>query len=292
MAVCLLGLGSNQGDREAHLVGALAEIGKLSQTRVVARSGLRESLPVGGSGHLQPFLNGGCLIETSLAPLALWERLSAIETQLGRVRKGAWGPRPIDLDLLLYDDQVLWGSPLLIPHPWMLVRTFVMEPAAELAPEMRHPLANATLADLYDHLQHAPPRACVLSATRMEPPPGLDWPVSPLEFRLGEDDWRQTPAAIEQTPSPGVLWGNCSVEPAATALPILSLQAVSPAVRLFVGLLEVPLLDTGWREGGPTTIDETIAHSLAACGKPFVLMEKEHRLDRLAAACHALETAS
>ena len=130
VARAYVGLGSNLGDREASLRGALELLGE----EVVAVSSFRETDPV---GYLdQPrFLNAAAALETGLGPRALLDRLLEVERELGRTRDGPrFGPRTIDLDLLLYGDRVIDEPGLVVPHPRLAERRFVLEPLAELDP--------------------------------------------------------------------------------------------------------------------------------------------------------------
>jgi 2-amino-4-hydroxy-6-hydroxymethyldihydropteridine diphosphokinase len=157
MAICLIGLGSNVGDRRRTLDCALDLLDHMPAVQVAARSRWRETAPIGGPPGQGPFLNGAALLETSLAPLPLAMVLWEIETQLGRARHQRWGPRPLDLDLLLYD-QLAVETPLLrIPHPRMAWRRFVLEPAAEIAPSLAHPAIGWTIARLLEHINTSLP---------------------------------------------------------------------------------------------------------------------------------------
>jgi pantoate--beta-alanine ligase len=155
MAKCLVGLGSNLGDRVAQLSAALAELRRLPNTRIVAQSSLLETAPVGGPQGQGRYLNAAALLETELAPRDLWAQLSGIEQRLGRVRSECWGPRTIDLDLLLYDQQIINTEALLVPHPRLAQRRFVLEPAAEIAANLGDPTSGMTIQQLLDQL--APP---------------------------------------------------------------------------------------------------------------------------------------
>lgn len=134
-----IALGSNQGDRELALLRAVAEIGKLEQTRITALSGFYDTEPVGPVA--QPtFLNAVMGVETSLSPRQLLAELQKIETGVfRRVRDVPQGPRPIDLDILLYGDLILEEEGLVIPHPRLHERRFVLVPLAEIAPAVIHP---------------------------------------------------------------------------------------------------------------------------------------------------------
>jgi 2-amino-4-hydroxy-6-hydroxymethyldihydropteridine diphosphokinase len=134
MATVYIGLGSNLGDRAEALRAAVERLARLHRTRVLAVSSFRETEPV---GYLdQPrFVNAVAAVETELDPWTLLEELLALERALGRTREGPrFGPRTIDLDLLLYDELVLERPGLQIPHPRLHERAFVLEPLLELAP--------------------------------------------------------------------------------------------------------------------------------------------------------------
>jgi 2-amino-4-hydroxy-6-hydroxymethyldihydropteridine diphosphokinase len=135
MAVVHIGLGANLGDREATIRAALERLDAEEGIEVVRVSLLRETDPVGYADQPR-FLNGVAELETELSPGELLERLLAVERDLGRVRQGPrYGPRTIDLDLLLYGDAVVDEPGLEIPHPRMTERRFVLEPLAELDPD-------------------------------------------------------------------------------------------------------------------------------------------------------------
>jgi 2-amino-4-hydroxy-6-hydroxymethyldihydropteridine diphosphokinase len=130
MTRAFVGLGANLGDREQTIRAAVAEL-----PDVVAVSPLRETDPVGVTDQPQ-FLNGVAALETELAPRELLDVLLAVERRLGRERRERWGPRTIDLDLLLYGDAVIDEDGLKIPHPRLHERRFVLEPLADLAPQL------------------------------------------------------------------------------------------------------------------------------------------------------------
>ena len=156
MPRALVGLGSNLGDRRAVLRDAVAGVAGLPQTAVVAESAFYETTPVGGPPDQPPFLNGAIVVETALEPARLLDELLAIETALGRVRDVPWGPRPIDLDLLLFDHLVIETARLWLPHPRLAFRKFVLRGATEIAGAWRHPLVGRTLAELAAHLEQTP----------------------------------------------------------------------------------------------------------------------------------------
>ena len=155
MARAYVGLGANLGDRAATLTRAIDLLAECPEIDVVGVSSFRETDPV---GYLdQPrFLNAAVAVETSLAPAALLATLLEVERELGRVREGPrYGPRTVDLDLLLMDDLVLDEPGLELPHPRLHERVFALDPLAELDPELvvpgRGPVRQLLLA-----LQSAP----------------------------------------------------------------------------------------------------------------------------------------
>lgn len=140
MTRAFVGLGSNQGDSRRLLGCARAALGGLPQTAVVRCSHVYRTAPVGDPD--QPdFLNAIVEIETALEPLALLRGMQRIEIELGRTRDPdrRWGPRTIDLDLLLFGHAVVREQDLTVPHPRMGERAFVLEPLAELAPDLEIP---------------------------------------------------------------------------------------------------------------------------------------------------------
>jgi 2-amino-4-hydroxy-6-hydroxymethyldihydropteridine diphosphokinase len=147
MARAYIGLGSNLGEREIHLNAALALLRGHPQIVLSRVSRFRWSKPV-GMVEQPDFLNAVAEAESSLGPHELLEALLDIEAQLGRVREMRWGPRTIDLDLLLMDGLVVSDAALQLPHPRMHERRFVLEPLAELAPGLFHPVLKRTVAEL------------------------------------------------------------------------------------------------------------------------------------------------
>jgi 2-amino-4-hydroxy-6-hydroxymethyldihydropteridine diphosphokinase len=144
VARVFLGLGSNLGDREAALRAALERVRGLPETEVVRVSAFVESAPWGVED--QPsFLNAAAEIRTSLFPEELLSAVKAIERELGRVPSRRWGPRRIDIDLLVYDGERRAGPDLTLPHPHILSRDFVREPLQEIAPEVVEELRRASL---------------------------------------------------------------------------------------------------------------------------------------------------
>ena len=135
-----VGLGANLGEREATIRRAVELLAETPGVAVVAVSTLRETDPVGYADQPR-FLNGVAALETTLAPRALLECLLAVERELGRVRGEGprFGPRTIDLDLLLHGDEVVAEPGLVVPHPRLAERQFVLEPLHELDPRLALP---------------------------------------------------------------------------------------------------------------------------------------------------------
>lgn len=152
MTRVLLGLGSNLGDRDANLVAALDRLEEENALCVVAMSKVRTTAPVGGPP--QPdYRNAAALADTHLPPRKLLAAMQRAEERVGRRPGGErWGPRAVDVDLLLYGDEVVDEPDLVVPHPRMAERRFVLEPAAEIAPEMVHPVLGKTVRELLESL--------------------------------------------------------------------------------------------------------------------------------------------
>jgi 2-amino-4-hydroxy-6-hydroxymethyldihydropteridine diphosphokinase len=138
MATAFVGIGSNLGDREDNLRRAIELLSAEDGVEVVAVSEIRETDPV-GPVEQGPFLNGAFEVETSLGPHELLGRLLTVENRLGRVRSERWGPRTIDLDLLLYGGERFDEAGLSVPHPRLHERRFVLEPLADLDPTLEIP---------------------------------------------------------------------------------------------------------------------------------------------------------
>lgn len=155
MSTALIGLGSNVGDRRGWLNHAIQRLSATVGISSVRASTWRETRAVGGPPDQPDFLNGAALVETTLAPEPLLARLREIEAEFGRVRNQRWGARTIDLDLLLYDQAIARAPHLELPHPRMAFRRFVLEPAAEVAGQIVHPVIGWTISQLLAHLNTA-----------------------------------------------------------------------------------------------------------------------------------------
>lgn len=142
-----LALGSNAGERAAHLQAALAAMPP--KVRPLIQSPIYET-PPWGYAEQPAFLNMVAQAETELPPLELLKFLKALEVEVGRTPSFRYGPRQIDLDILFYDDLVLETPELSLPHPRLHERAFVLVPLADVAPNLRHPLLNQTVTEMLE----------------------------------------------------------------------------------------------------------------------------------------------
>jgi 2-amino-4-hydroxy-6-hydroxymethyldihydropteridine diphosphokinase len=147
-----IGVGSNLGDRMTNIATAVTMLAESEGIEVTRQSSLYEYPAVGGPDGSPPFLNGAVEVMTTLGSHALLERLIEIEKSLGRERRIKWEPREIDLDILLYDNSIISSDELVIPHPLMHERKFVLEPLGEIAPDVVHPVLQMTVRGLLDNL--------------------------------------------------------------------------------------------------------------------------------------------
>jgi 2-amino-4-hydroxy-6-hydroxymethyldihydropteridine diphosphokinase len=151
MATVYIGLGANIGNREANLRMALRGLTRMARVEFV--SSLYETDPIGSVRDQPAFYNAVCRIETGLEPESLLRFLKSLEHEIGRRPGGpVGGPRPIDLDILLYENRVHESEDLVIPHPRIAERAFVIVPLAEVAPDVRHPQRDKTIVQLAEEL--------------------------------------------------------------------------------------------------------------------------------------------
>ncbi|MFQ6033546.1 MAG: 2-amino-4-hydroxy-6-hydroxymethyldihydropteridine diphosphokinase [Candidatus Bipolaricaulia bacterium] len=146
-----IGLGSNVGRRRAHITRAIELLKGTPMIEVLRQASWYETEPV-GMEEQRWFINTAVEVETELAPEELLRRLKEIEKKIGRRERGRFGPREIDLDLLLYEDLALEEDGLVLPHPELHRRRFVLEPLCELAPELVHPRLGRPLQELLGDL--------------------------------------------------------------------------------------------------------------------------------------------
>ena len=148
MSRVFIGIGSNEGDRLTNISAAVKALGTMKGVRVVQMATIIETEPVGGPPQ-EPYLNTVVELETGIPPLELLKNLQEIERELGRLPSAVrWGPRPIDLDMLLYGERIVDQPGLQIPHPRLHGRRFVLEPLAQLAPDFAHPILRHTIQEL------------------------------------------------------------------------------------------------------------------------------------------------
>ena len=155
MATVYLGLGANLGDRRANLEAALEALRAHPRIRVLAVSSFIDTPPMGGPPGQPAYLNGAARIETDLEPADLLAEFKRIERALGRGGGPRWGPRPCDLDILLYDDRAVDAPDLIIPHLGLRERRFVLEPLCQIAPDALDPLTGRTVRELLARLERA-----------------------------------------------------------------------------------------------------------------------------------------
>ncbi|RMF99652.1 MAG: 2-amino-4-hydroxy-6-hydroxymethyldihydropteridine diphosphokinase [Planctomycetota bacterium] len=187
MANVLIALGSNLGDSTRIVRDAIAHVVQNCEIASFAASRLHQTRPVGGPTGQGAFVNAALAGDTSLSPQAVLKRLQAIETQFGRERLERWGPRTLDLDLILYDDWIEDEPGLTVPHPRMAWRRFVLEPAAEVAPRMVHPIFERCVAELKSRIDATTrPRVVVWADTLGEPGERREAFLSRLAKRLDD----------------------------------------------------------------------------------------------------------
>jgi 2-amino-4-hydroxy-6-hydroxymethyldihydropteridine diphosphokinase len=196
MATALLGLGSNVGNREETLRSALAAIDALPDVRVRRASEFYKTRPLGGPPGQGEFFNAAATIETKTPPLQLLDEMQDIETRHGRTPASErWAARSLDIDLLIYDDEVMETPMLTLPHPRMTYRRFVLQPAVEIAPRTLHPVIGWPIERLLLHLDSASDRVAIVSPSEKYRQFFADFIAKKFNARLAE---RPTFATAEQ----------------------------------------------------------------------------------------------
>ena len=155
MALVFLGLGSNLGDRLANLKAARQGLADLPDTVLLKDAGIFETVPVGGPSGQDTFYNSASVVDTSLEPPEMLKEIQAVERRVGRRRETEgvrWGPRIIDIDILLWDDQVMDYPDLVVPHPRLPQRGFALAPLAELDRDLLHPVLELTIKELLERI--------------------------------------------------------------------------------------------------------------------------------------------
>lgn len=232
MARCWIALGGNLGSVADTFRDAVALLNGRADISVTRMSRCYTTSPVGADSG-SDFLNAAAELQTTLPPLELLTILQAVENQLGRVRSVHWGPRTLDLDLLLYEQQMLSTPVLTLPHPHMWYRRFVLDPLAEIAPDVIHGRHGLTISDLRERLLSRPLK-CVLLGGPIDQRANLQ---RPLEADYPQTDW--------QTEHPESAWLAFCLES------VPQVEAIPEANRI-----DVPAF--------PTAPEQTIRNVLAA----------------------------
>lgn len=240
----LIALGSNLGDPEANLAQAEQSLRADADLGLLRMSRPRTTKPVGGPPGQADFLNAAALLESQLPPRALMQRLLDIETRCGRQRGPRWEARPLDLDLLLYGDQMLDSDLVTIPHPRFAWRRFMLEPAAEVGGEMPHPRLGRSVAELLEHLERAPRRLAIVAEPGDQRAASMaawlrerigaaadawDWEIGGEDPKLAAVLQRSEAGADPHRFFPGV--PTCVIQPREPELALEELRAALEAMR-------------------------------------------------------------
>ena len=219
MARCLIALGGNIGVSEAVFKAAMKQ---LSRTGIqsIAVSEIKKTKPVGQSAG-EEFLNAAATLQSDLSPYDLLNALHEIEQAFGRRRTIHWGPRTLDLDLCLYGNEVLDDSRLVLPHPAMWYRKFVLDPALDIAADMVHPLLQQSIRELHTDLQKRPLRMALRCSETFSGSLNLaaiarDLSADAVEWLIPGDspDYRSVPSV--EAGSARSVHGECDVQQTAS----------------------------------------------------------------------------
>ena len=146
------GLGSNLGNKREYILSAIDRIGAVEGICVKEKSGFYDTTPV--DGPLQPdYVNSVIGLETEIGPQTLLKEFKKVEIELGRTPGVRWGPRVVDLDILLYGDRIVNDHNLKIPHERMHERVFVLEPLCEISPDTKHPVSGISISELLEKIK-------------------------------------------------------------------------------------------------------------------------------------------
>jgi len=150
--IAYIGIGSNEGDRLANIKNAITLISKLNECKIEKVSSIYETLPFGKIDQ-QNFYNAVIKIRTEISVKDLFIALKEIENKIGRIQREKWGPREIDLDILLYNDLIISDEIITLPHKGLIYRDFVLVPLIEIEQEIIHPVFNKKLSEFIDLLE-------------------------------------------------------------------------------------------------------------------------------------------
>lgn len=237
MPRCFLALGGNVGDVKDAFRQATDAIRALPTTDVLRVSDVYRTVPVGAHAG-RTFLNAAAAVETALGPFRLLDELQAIESDFGRRREIRWGPRPLDLDLVFYENQIIDTPRLRVPHPACWYRRFVLDPLAEIAPDVAHPEKGVTVKELHNRLLTRPLEVALAAGDEA----ARRRLIELLQGEFPNAALRQwTPGMQETAPEPALLFwlgasGSGTGETAFQALPRIPRLDVSatPDVATFI----------------------------------------------------------
>ena len=239
VARCLIGCGANVGARREQLDQAIDMLRFMPGIQLTHVSQFLETRPVGGPSGQPPYLNAACLIETTFEPIEVLDMLLAIENTLQRSRETRWGPRTIDLDLLIYDDCILKTERLQVPHPRMTTRRFVLEPAVEIAANLKHPVSRCSIRELLENISQRHLHVAVVGVPGSGAPEIADAVADVTLSRL-----IHAPA-----PLPIAGWGALSKKQVSTKEPTEQLLLLSQKYA-------DPLLKANWPDGPHGTVTD------------------------------------
>lgn len=165
---CLISFGANIGDAKATVLYAAKLLQEmLGKGDTVKLSRLYQTPPVGGPSGQSPFINAVAAVQTNLSPWEMWHVIRSIEQQLGRERQRRWEARRIDLDILLYDQQLIWTPQLKIPHPRMCMRQFILKPAIDVAGDWIDPASSMSIETLSKRLELGPSKLLLVGPSSL-----------------------------------------------------------------------------------------------------------------------------
>ena len=239
VARCLIGCGANIGARREQLDQAIDMLRFMPGIQLMHVSQFLETNPVGGPPGQPPYLNAACLIETTFEPIEVLDMLLAVENTLQRSRETRWGPRSIDLDLLIYDDCILKTERLQVPHPRMTTRRFVLEPAVEIAANLKHPVSRCSIRELLENISQRHLHVAVVGV------PGSGAP----ELANAVADVTLSRLIHAPAPLPIAGWGALSKKQVSTKEPTEQLLLLSQKYA-------DPLLKANWPDGPHGTVTD------------------------------------